>query len=132
MKALPETEAYIAVTASSYVDGACFTESADTEQWLAEMERAGMVVKAVARAEAKRLLFTHLSADKPTQSEIDAHCVQKTPYKGYVSTWCGDGAVVFRGPDGVHVKGAGNARDEWLSVAWLQAKTEIDRLTTKH
>lgn len=129
MATLPDTQAFIAVTSSSYVDGACFTESADAVDWVKKMERAGMVVRRIDRREAKRLLFTHLSADEQTQAGVNQHCVRNTPYKGYVSTWCGDGAVVFRSPDGSEVKGVGNAGDEWLSIAWLQAKSEIDRLT---
>jgi len=52
--------AYIAVTATGFVDGACFTESEDSAQWVAEMERAGMAIQRLPRSEAKRVLFTQL------------------------------------------------------------------------
>lgn len=38
--------------------------------------------------------------------EVLTHCVRPTPYKGYRSTRCGDGAVVFVGPTGDEVKGS--------------------------
>lgn len=53
-------QAYIAVTKDGFVDGACFSDSPDAEEWACEMERAGMIVKRVARAEAKRVLFTQI------------------------------------------------------------------------
>lgn len=55
-----EQQAYIAVTSTGFVDGACFTESEDTAEWVAEMKAAGMRIDCVPRAEAKRLLFTRL------------------------------------------------------------------------
>lgn len=55
-----EELAYIAVTPSGFVDGACFTDSEDTPQWLAEMDNAGMAVHRLPRSEAKRVLFTNL------------------------------------------------------------------------
>ncbi len=55
-----EELAYIAITGTGYVDGACFTESEDSAQWVREMEQAGMTVKRVPRREAKALLFTQL------------------------------------------------------------------------
>lgn len=57
---MAEQLAYIAVTPSGFVDGACFTESEDSAQWVAEMERAGMAIQRVSRAEAKRVLYTRL------------------------------------------------------------------------
>ena len=60
------------------------------------------------------------------QNQINEHCIKPVPYKGYVSIWCGDGAVIFRGSNGDKVKGYSNSRDAWLEPAWLQAKAEID------
>lgn len=60
MSELTAQEAYIAVTATGFVDGACFTDSEETAQWVAEMKAAGMRVDRVPRAEAKRMLFTQL------------------------------------------------------------------------
>lgn len=64
MSKLSTHEAYIAVTATGFVDGACFTESPDTAEWVAEMTAAGMRVDRVPRAEAKRLLFTQLPVSR--------------------------------------------------------------------
>lgn len=50
--------AFIAVTPAGFVDGACFTESDDSANWVSEMESAGMYVQRVPRDEAKSLLFT--------------------------------------------------------------------------
>ncbi len=60
MSELSTQEAYIAVTATGFVDGACFTESPDTAEWVAEMKAAGMRIDRVLRAKAKRVLFTQL------------------------------------------------------------------------
>lgn len=57
---MPEELAYISVTKTGFVDGACFTESHDATEWVKEQERAGMTIKRVPRAEAKRVLFTQL------------------------------------------------------------------------
>ena len=40
---------------------------------------------------------------------------------------CGDGAVLFVGPNGEEVKGSSTEREDWLTPAWIEAKTEIDR-----
>ncbi|MBK3919910.1 MULTISPECIES: hypothetical protein [Stutzerimonas] len=52
--------AYIAVTPTGFVDGACFTESEDTQQWIAEMEDSGMQIQRLSRSEARKVLFSHL------------------------------------------------------------------------
>lgn len=62
-----EQLAYIAVTPTGFVDGASFTESEDSAKWVEEMEAAGMTIQRVARAEAKRLLFSQLP-----QATLDA------------------------------------------------------------
>ena len=57
---MAEELAYIAVTPNGFVDGACFTESEDSSQWVAEMEKAGMSIQRLPRGEAKRVLFSQL------------------------------------------------------------------------
>lgn len=52
--------AYIAVTRSGFVEGSCSTAAEDAQQWLSDMEAAGMAIQSVSRAEAKRVLFTQL------------------------------------------------------------------------
>lgn len=61
LSGLTAQEAYIAVTATGFVDGACFTESSDTATWVEEMKAAGMRVDRVSRSEAKRVLFAQLT-----------------------------------------------------------------------
>lgn len=51
-------QAYIAVTSTGFVDGACATESEDVTQWKSEMDNGGMHIERVSQAEAKRVLFT--------------------------------------------------------------------------
>ncbi|AQH05576.1 hypothetical protein A9R05_41880 (plasmid) [Burkholderia sp. KK1] len=58
--------------------------------------------------------------------EVSRHCVGVEPYKGYRSRWCGDGAVIFVGPGGDEIKGYSRAREEWMTEAWLAAKSQID------
>ncbi len=50
--------AYIAVTPSGFVDGACLISAEDSEDWVVEMERAGMAIQQVPIAEARNALFT--------------------------------------------------------------------------
>lgn len=57
--AVPEL-AYIAVTKTGFVDGACFTESPDAGDWVKEQERLGMTIKRLPRSEAKLVLYTQL------------------------------------------------------------------------
>jgi len=52
--------AYIAVTNTGYVEGACLVDSDDSPGWVGEMEGAGMAVQQLPMDEAKDLLFTHL------------------------------------------------------------------------
>jgi hypothetical protein len=59
-RTLDPSEAYIAINSSGFVDGACFTESEDTQLWLREMRDAGMRIETRSRADAKALLFTQL------------------------------------------------------------------------
>lgn len=54
-----DQQAYIAITSTGFVDGACFTDSEDTARWVSEMESAGMRVIRVPRAEARRVVFTN-------------------------------------------------------------------------
>lgn len=54
-------QAYIAVRPNGFVDGACFTESADTETWKLEMKVAGFDVEIRDRSEAKAILFTNIT-----------------------------------------------------------------------
>lgn len=60
------------------------------------------------------------------QHEVSRHCVGAEPYKGYRSRWCGDGAVIFVGPDRSEIKGYSRAREGWMTEAWLAAKAQID------
>lgn len=58
---IAENQAYVAIKGDGFVDGACFTESADSAKWCREMEAAGMRIEVRDRAEAKRILFTTLA-----------------------------------------------------------------------
>ncbi|ARM86119.1 hypothetical protein MARSALSMR5_04099 (plasmid) [Marinobacter salarius] len=60
MRAIEPTEAYVAVDKDGFVDGACFTQSEDSDRWVSEMKKAGCSVQIRGRAEAKRILFTHI------------------------------------------------------------------------
>lgn len=51
----------MAIRGDGFVDGACFTESADSAEWCGAMEASGMKVEVRDRAEAKRILFTTLA-----------------------------------------------------------------------
>lgn len=103
----PQNNAYIAITTSGFVDGACFTQSPDTSAWIAEMRQAGMMVVELPRAKAKELLFAQLQV-QPDQSSTGAH---QRP----------GNMIVARRPDGT-VEAAGwdypevrrDARDDWL------------------
>jgi hypothetical protein len=55
---MAEELAYIAVTPNGFVDGACFTESEDAQQWVDAMKRSGMTIERLPRTEAKRVLFS--------------------------------------------------------------------------
>ncbi len=50
--------AYIAVTSSGYIEGACLVSAEDSRAWIAEMESAGMAIQEVPLAEARHRLFT--------------------------------------------------------------------------
>lgn len=56
--AIGTDQAYIAIRPDGFVDGACFTESADSEKWKADMSALGFNIEVRGRAEAKELLFT--------------------------------------------------------------------------
>ena len=58
---------------------------------------------------------------------MQQHCVLDIPYKGYVSTFCGFGEVVFVGPNGDQVRGNSTSDTYWLRHAWVMAKAEIDK-----
>lgn len=60
---ITESQAYIAVREDGFVDGACFTESPDAQEWCREMEAAGFDVQIRDRAEAKAILFTNIAKD---------------------------------------------------------------------
>lgn len=62
MSGITEQQAYISVTRTGFVDGACFTESADSASWVAEQKSAGFIVKIVDRQYAKQVVFTQLDA----------------------------------------------------------------------
>lgn len=53
-------QAYIAVRRDGFVDGACFTESADAQSWCRDMAMAGLTVLKRDRLEAKQMLFTYI------------------------------------------------------------------------
>lgn len=63
MRAIQPTEAFVAIDGNGFVDGACFTQSEDADRWVSEMQKAGFSVQIRDRAEAKRILFTHI--EKP-------------------------------------------------------------------
>jgi hypothetical protein len=63
MRAIEQSEAYVAIDESGFVDGACFTQSEDAVRWVNEMQEAGFSVQIRDRAEAKTILYTHI--DKP-------------------------------------------------------------------
>lgn len=50
--------AYIAVTSSGYVEGACLISAEDSQAWVNEMECVCMAIQQVPMAEAKKMLFT--------------------------------------------------------------------------
>lgn len=52
--------AYIAVTPSGYVDGACLISAEDSQAWVSEMQGAGLAIQQVPLAEAKNLLFAQV------------------------------------------------------------------------
>lgn len=57
--------AYIAVSKTGFVDGACFTAISDeTARWIAEMAASGMCVVETDKKVAKNLVFTTLPAPK--------------------------------------------------------------------
>lgn len=57
---MQEELAYISVTKTGFVDGACFTESPDAVEWVEEQKRLGMTIKRLPRSEAKRVLYTQI------------------------------------------------------------------------
>lgn len=61
---ISQNEAYIAVRNDGFVDGACFTESAEAKAWCKEMFLAGFVVKVCDRTRAKALLFEFIKKDE--------------------------------------------------------------------
>ncbi len=50
--------AYIAVTKTGYVEGACLVDAEVSQSWVGEMESAGMAIQQVPMAEAKVMLYT--------------------------------------------------------------------------
>ena len=58
---IAENQAYVAIRSDGFVDGACFTESADSAEWCREMEASGMKIEVRNRTEAERILFTTLA-----------------------------------------------------------------------
>ena len=60
---ITEDQAYIAVRKDGFVDGACFTQSEDSDDWCKEMKAAGMAIEVRDRKEAKQILFTHIARD---------------------------------------------------------------------
>lgn len=65
--------------------------------------------------------------EEQLQNEIRKHCIRPEPYRGYRATCCGDGAVLFVGPKGDEVKRSPASAEDWLMVAWSNAKAEIDK-----
>lgn len=61
MSGINASQAYIAIRKDNFVDGACFTQSEDTDRWITEMKDSGMRVEVRDRAEAKALLFTKIT-----------------------------------------------------------------------
>ena len=53
-------KAYIAVTPNGYVDGACRINAEDSQDWVSEMQSAGLAIQEVPLAEAKNLLFAQV------------------------------------------------------------------------
>jgi len=70
MGPISEHQAYVAIDNDGFVDGACFTQSDDADRWVANMQATGMTVEIRDRAEAKRILFTHVKSEA-AQSEVD-------------------------------------------------------------
>ncbi|HBP6378387.1 hypothetical protein ACM8BJ_23755 [Pseudomonas aeruginosa] len=52
-------QAYIAVTNTGYVEGACLVDAEDSQAWVGEMESTGMAIQQLPMAEAKAMLYTH-------------------------------------------------------------------------
>lgn len=52
-------QAYIAVTNTGYVEGACLVGAEDSQAWVGEMESTGMAIQQLPMAEAKAMLYTH-------------------------------------------------------------------------
>lgn len=99
--------AFVAITLGGFVDGACFTVSAGTSAWIAEMKASGMVVAEVSRDKARQLWCTQLELPAGSNA-TDAH---QRPGR----------MIVGRRPDGT-VEAAGwdypetrrDARVDWL------------------
>ncbi|BAW26753.1 TPA: hypothetical protein NI618_001691 [Pseudomonas aeruginosa] len=53
-------QAYIAVTNTGYVEGACLVDAEDSQAWVGEMESTGMAIQQLPMAEAKALLYTQV------------------------------------------------------------------------
>lgn len=102
-----QTTAYIAITKTGFVDGACFTLSPDTSAWIAEMRQSGMLVIEVPRAKAKDLLCTQLPLP-PEESSTNA---LMHPANMIVARRQ-DGTVEAAGWDYPEIRR--DARDEWL------------------
>lgn len=62
-------------------------------------------------------------------TEIVQHCVKPTPYKGWVSTYCGAGSVVFEKPGHKNISAyRGWDVKDWLKETWLECKSKIDAI----
>jgi hypothetical protein len=68
-----------------------------------------------------------IEIEDDVRDEINRHCIGNEAYKGYRCMWCGDGAVMFRGPTGDEARGHNKSWHGWLAPAWLVVKAEIDR-----
>jgi len=65
--------------------------------------------------------------DNSIQEEIKKHVIRNDPYKGWVSTFVGDGSLVFSkvGEDDIKAY-RGREVEDWITEVWEECKQQID------
>lgn len=64
--------------------------------------------------------------------EITNHVIKNLPYKGWVSSYLGDGALVFTKSGESDIKAyRGREVEDWILETWMECKVRIDKFEIK-
>lgn len=66
--------------------------------------------------------------DVEINEEIKSHVIKNDPYKGWISTFVGDGRLVFSKWGEEDIKSyRGREVEDWLLETWLECRSKIDK-----